>query len=427
MTLWPKTLWGQTLASAVIAMVAAQLISLVLFNVLIVRPERQRVSRAPAESIATLSDAFADATPQQRKNMTDRLRSSGWIDVWRGATPPDDSGPRPRLMERVFMRQLADALHGQTDFYWRTDHQRKLWVHVYLGPEPYWISIKSPPQLRPTGLMLICILVSGALAAIVATATARMLRPLHDLKAAAEGMSLSDLPEPVREDGPDDIAAVSRSFNLMTARLRQADKERALILAGISHDVRTPLAKLKLAFAMMKGDDDLRKSADRQIDAIDRILSQFLTFARGYEAEAPAMLSARKLREEMSELYANAGVVVVDGPDGRIPCRPEATRRAVMNLVENAVRYGGRPIELSTVRDASGWTIRVRDHGAGVPPEKLAAIREPFVRGDAARGPDALGAGLGLAIADKVARLHGGRLDLQNLSDGFEARLVLNP
>jgi two-component system osmolarity sensor histidine kinase EnvZ len=97
-----------------------------------------------------------------------------------------------------------------------------------------------------------------------------------------------------------------------------------------------------------------------------------------------------------------------------------------MNLIENAVRYGGRPIELSAARDASGWMIRVRDHGPGAPPDKLAALREPFVRGDDARGPDALGAGLSLAIADKVARLHGGRLDLQNLSDGFEARLTLN-
>ncbi|MFT4076555.1 MAG: ATP-binding protein [Asticcacaulis sp.] len=424
------SLWGQTVALTVLIVGVAQILSILMFTLLVLRPELQRVAGVMAENVASLSDTLADAPAAERARLMSHLAKSSYIQVWAGAKPPDDTGPPPRLLERAFMRQLVKAMGDRTDLYWRTDHSRKLWMHVWLGGQPYWISVKSPPLLGPTGLLLAGALSTVGLALLAAAILSRrLLRPLNALRDATETYRLAAPPARLSEQGPLEIADLSRSFNLMTDRLAKAEDDRRLILAGISHDVRTPLAKLKLAFEMMKGEDEsLTGTARRQIDSIDRILSQFLMFARGFDAETVAPLDLRALFVDLVKDYGPAGLVW-DGimPDDRCAGRPEALRRALTNLIENALRYGQPPFELSCRREGSQWLIRVRDHGSGVAEDQLATLTEPFVRGDSARQPLVDGAfatsgtGLGLAIAERIAQLHGGRLSLRNLADGFEA------
>ncbi|MDV6332896.1 ATP-binding protein [Asticcacaulis sp. 201] len=427
----PDSLWGQTVALTALIVAMAQILSIALFTLLVLRPELQRVAGVMAENVASMSNTLSEVPEADRQRLMTHMVKSSYIELWTGERPPDDTGPPPRLVERVFMRALVKAMGDKTDLSWRTDHSRKLWIHVWLGGSPYWISVKSPPLLGPTGLLLAGAASTFGLALLAAALLSnRLLRPLNALRDATEGYRLAAPVAPLREDGPLEIADLARSFNDMTARLSKAETDRNLILAGISHDVRTPLAKLKLAFEMMACDDEtLTASAQRQIDRIDSILSQFLMYARGFEAEPIVKVSLPDLFASVLAEYGKAGVVMAAPvPDGTLHGRPEALRRALINLVENALHYGAVPVELTCQRTSS-WQIRVRDHGHGVPDMQITALTQPFVRGDSARQPaPALapsGTGLGLAMVDQIARLHGGAVTLRNLTDGFEVELAI--
>lgn len=429
MTLKPRSLWGRTLAVTVAAVLVAEILTLVSFNVFVLLPELNRLARATAESLVTISQAAALVGPGDRDRLVAQLDRTEWLDLRRDTTPPDDQGGRPRVLERVFMRALVEALGDREDLSWRTDSRGRLWVHLMLGPDGYWIGVKSLPRLGILGLLALCAAISAALCAIVATHfTTSVLKPMTTLRRASEHLTLTSLPPPLPEDGPVDVAAVTRSFNMMTRRLREADAERRLVLAGISHDVRSPLTKLRLALAMMpERDPELMASAERQLDAIERILSQFLNFSRGFSAEEPGKVSLRLLMKDIAERFTPEGVeVTVPAADWTFVGRTEALHRAVCNLVENALAYGAPPVTVRCEMDASTLNVVVSDGGKGFSSEQADVLRQPFVRGEIARSVEGAGTGLGLAIVDEVARLHGGRLEFASTASGFEARLCLN-
>jgi two-component system, OmpR family, osmolarity sensor histidine kinase EnvZ len=425
--IWPQSLWGQVLATTVIVVALGQILSTLLFTVLVLRPELKRVSKIMAENIAAVSNIAEGASPAERARLISSLSQSSYIEIWPENRPPDSEGPRPRLLERVFMRQLVTALGDKADLNWRTDRQHKLWMRLHVGPDTYWVSIRSIPSLGPSGLVLVSGVISLLLALIVAFGlNGRLFRPLDRLKGAAEGFRLSTLAPKLDETGPREIASLSHSFNLMFERLQQTETDRALILAGISHDLRTPLAKLRLALDMMPHEDEaLRSSAHRQVETIDRILGQFMTYARGFDAEAMQAVNTADLLAEAVRDYGDQGVVIrPQSPGVSITTRPEALRRALYNLIENALRYGKAPIEIAWEASDGRLELVVHDHGPGIPEDRMARITEPFVRGNEARGAEG-GTGLGLAMVEKIAALHGGTLKLANLPDGFEARLAV--
>lgn len=423
-----RTLWGRTLAIVVAAVIAAELLTAVLFNALVLLPELNRIARTTAASVAAVADALAEVDPEHRGRLLARLPEAGWLDLRPDTTPPDADGGRPRFLERVFMAALLEALGDRADLVWRTDGRGRLWVHLTIGEDGYWIGVRSLPRLSIVGLFALCALISAALAALVATRlTTGLLSPLAALGRASEALTLSRLPDPLPEVGPDDLARVTRSFNLMTARLRADDARRRTVLAGISHDARTPVTKLRLALALMRPEEPaLMASAERQLDVIEHILSQFLTFARGFEAEQVAPVAVEKLLGDLAERFAADGLVVTPPAAGlRAPGRTEALHRALANLVENALRYGAPPVCLEAVARDARVDFVVTDAGPGLDPADVERLRQPFARGDEARTGDRDGTGLGLAIADEVAALHGGHLAFARTAEGFQATLSI--
>lgn len=256
-------------------------------------------------------------------------------------------------------------------------------------------------------------------------------RPLGQLVAAARQLAQGQPPAPLPEDGPDELASVGRSFNQMAQSLATADHERALMLAGVSHDLRTPLTKLRLGVEIAGAQMDAALAAGmaRSVDEMDAIVGQFLTFARSGEAEAPTTASLNALAQAVAEAQADHGRTLVlelapDLPDG--PVHPQALRRALDNLVENAWRHGAAPVVVRTGSGAQQVWIEVADHGGGMDAGELDRMRQPFVRGGGAARTGTPGAGLGLAIAERVARAHGGMLALHSApGQGLRARLVL--
>jgi two-component system osmolarity sensor histidine kinase EnvZ len=197
-----------------------------------------------------------------------------------------------------------------------------------------------------------------------------------------------------------------------------------MVLAGISHDVRTPLSRLRLGLEMSGAEHGASEAMTADIGEIDGIIGQFLDFARG-ENEDKAEHDLDALAAELGEHYARIQkrVVVKAGTTPPFRFARMAVRRAIANLVDNALRYAGEPVEIETGK----FFVEVRDRGPGIPAAEVDRVKRPFTRLDDARGGPA-GAGLGLAIVERVARAHGGSLELlPRPGGGLVARLTLNP
>ncbi|HEX6267089.1 MAG TPA: ATP-binding protein, partial [Burkholderiales bacterium] len=228
--------------------------------------------------------------------------------------------------------------------------------------------------------------------------------------------------EPLAEAGPRELRTVAAAFNRMARGLESMERERAMVLAGISHDVRTPLSRLRLALEMSGAERGAAEAMIADIEEIDGIIGQFLDFARG-ESEERAEHDLDALALELGEHYSriHKRVSVKTGTAAPLRFARTAVRRAIANLVDNALRYAGEPVEVETGK----YFVEVRDRGAGIPAVEVDHAKRPFTRLDTARGGPA-GAGLGLAIVERVARAHGGSLELlPRPGGGLIARLNL--
>jgi two-component system osmolarity sensor histidine kinase EnvZ len=222
------------------------------------------------------------------------------------------------------------------------------------------------------------------------------------------------------------MRTVSRAFNRMAGDLAAMERERAMVLAGISHDLRTPLSRLRLALEMSGADRASAEGMGADMEEIDKVIAQFLAFAKG-EDEPLARNDLAALLDEIVEGYQKREQAVSCNAAGIEPFRfaPLAVRRAVSNLIDNALRYAPGPVEVVAHADGGRVVIEVMDRGPGVPASEADRLKRPFTRLDEARSGQG-GAGLGLAIVDRIARVHGGSLDLvAREGGGLVARLSL--
>ena len=253
-------------------------------------------------------------------------------------------------------------------------------------------------------------------------------QPLRHLALAARKIGAGQTPPVLPEDGPEEIAAVSGAFNQMHRDLAQLDQDRALVLAGISHDLRTPLTRLRMGIEMT-GDDCMREGMSADVEEMDKTITQFLDFARTDAGESTAMVDLAKLLDELAVNYRRRRIDVRFAPGAtmEIRARPQAVRRAVSNLIDNAARYApGSPIDLELTTTARFARIAVLDRGPGIPAAEFERVKRPFTRLEAARS-NVTGAGLGLAIVERIARSHGGRLELREREGGGLAALLSFP
>jgi two-component system osmolarity sensor histidine kinase EnvZ len=258
---------------------------------------------------------------------------------------------------------------------------------------------------------------------------ARINRPLRELTRAAELLGRGTTPTRVTEAGPAEIQTLARAFNQMAADIQRQDEERALLLAGVSHDLRTPLSRIRLALEMLddRGAADLKAGVAQDIGDIDTAIGQFLDFARPIDAEqmlGKADLNA--LAQAVVERYTrNARHVVLHaGTPAPQALRTQAVQRLLANLIDNALHHGAGPVEVVTASDGNINCIEVLDRGPGIPPEDAARMLQPFTRMNSARSTS--GTGLGLAIVDRIAKLHGGQVQLlPRQGGGLRARVEL--
>jgi two-component system osmolarity sensor histidine kinase EnvZ len=312
---------------------------------------------------------------------------------------------------------------------------RQLFVRVQAGADGYWIGFPLPPRPPAEDVPTRAIAWTLSIIAVLllaAFAFARYLaRPLRELALAVERVGRGETPAPLPESGTSEIAAVNRGFNAMLGNLRRIERDRAILLAGVSHDLRTPLARLRLGIELRDADDATRAGMVADIEEMDRIIDQFLDFARDEAAAATEPIDIDPTLAACIERYARSDRDVrwQGGASARVRIKPAALSRIANNLIDNALAYARSPVDVSTTRCGNAVAIDVSDRGPGIPAGDVERLKQPFTRtGEARTRVDgAAGAGLGLAIVDRIARLHGGGFDLLSREGGGTIARVTLP
>jgi signal transduction histidine kinase len=259
-------------------------------------------------------------------------------------------------------------------------------------------------------------------------AVRRLTRPLASLADAASGLARNLEQPPLPESGPLEVVRAAHAFNAMQRDLKRHLETRAQALAAVSHDLRLPITRLRLRMEKLD-DSELKSKMEHDLVEMDEMIGGTLAFLHaGSTQEKTVRLDLNAFLESVVEdmLAVGAQVRLAGYAAAPIPARPQALRRCLDNLLENARRYGGDDIDLTVIDRDRMLEIRIEDRGAGMPPSEMERVFEPYVRLEASRARHTGGTGLGLAIARAIARAHGGDLALAaRESGGLSAILTL--
>ncbi|KQQ39947.1 histidine kinase [Duganella sp. Leaf126] len=395
-------------------------------------PQVQQISAQVVSVVTITHAALTHSAPELRRELLFDLVSNEGIRVFTlEADDQVDPPPNNALMPDI--EKLVRAKLGRdTRFSSKVNGVSGFWVSFKIDGDQYWLMLERERIRGLTGIQWLgwasVVSIMSLLGAAIISSLINL--PLRRLTKATRAFAQGLRPDPLPEKGPNEILEANRSFNQMVLQLQQVESDRAVILAGISHDLRTPLARMQLEVEMANLSHEAREGIQSDIGQMDAIIGQFLDYARPTEASS-------FIDVDISELLTDVAHDAARLPDVRVKTDIAADvhamgnatdlKRVLGNLVENARRYGKTPeqdvTELDIACSVTGTgtgarvIIEVADHGPGVPDDQIAQLLKPFTRLDTARG-QANGAGLGLAIVDRVLRRHGAELTVRNRDGG---------
>ena len=392
-------------------------------------PRVRQLAQMVASVVNLTHSALVTAKADRRRELLADLSEREGIRVY-AADPGDRMQPSPDV---PFVHQLHAEIRRRlgenTRFASGLNDQRGFFISFRIEGDEYWVMLPRERLERQfpwqwLGWTVLALLLSLIGAWLIVS---RINRPLKALAAAAADIGKGKRPAPLPESGPTEIETLARSFNRMSQELAQLDADRALILAGISHDLRTPLSRLRLSTEMSESDETLKQGMIADIAEMDSIIGQFLDFARTQSEEplAPTDLAAlvREVVEHQQRLGRALQADIATVP--LQPLRRLGIRRALANLIDNALAYGQREVRVALRREGARLVLEVLDRGPGIPPAEAERLKQPFTRLEQARSGGG-GSGLGLAIVDRIVRQHGGRFELlPRAGGGLVARMSL--
>ena len=416
-------------------LITASMVAWVASFRMVERGPRAEQLAAQIVSVVTITRAaLTHSAPEMRRELLFDLASNEGIRIYPleksdRVTPPEDSPIVPEL--EYYVRQSLDE---NTLFASSVNDVDGFWISFNIDDDRYWLMLDRGRLDRTSGLQW---LGWGSIALFLSLIGAGFIstlinQPLARLTAAARAIGKGRQPEPLPEAGPTEIEEANRSFNQMVADINRVESDRALILAGISHDLRTPLARMQLEVEMATLSDEARDGMHSDLAQMDSIIGQFLDYAKPFDA---SNLDSVDLSSLLQDVIASAmrlpdvRITSQIAPTSEVAGNATELARVFNNLVENARRYGKTPdtdcaeIELRTRNEGHNVIIEINDHGPGVPDSECERLLRPFTRLDDARG-QANGSGLGLAIVNRIVLRHNGKLLLKGHDDKHGGLLV---
>ena len=456
--LWPRTLVGQILMAAALALGFAQLVN---FTLLLRASDQQAMTQASAFAGGRLIFAAdrAERLAARGDRPSARRRGRRVMPMLSEVPPQPDGVPQPDLALRVMEAAQANGTSFRAVRVERVDRDHvprelrrrpgrrgslrermrdeaprateALIVSAQL-PSGLWISTSAPLPVRGAPaigwLILQTLILYLAVLVPLAFIALRVTRPLRALTRRANAFTASGTDDPLREEGPEDLRRLIAAMNAMEARVSALLGEKDVMLGAIGHDLKTPLAALRVRIESVEDDAERGRMAE-SIDEMVGILDDILMLARlGRSGEEMRRTDLAALAETVVEEFVDRGGAVTLS-ESAVPVatalRPVLVRRALRNLIGNALKYGGAA-RVTVLREGVDTLVRIEDGGPGIDPARIEAMFEPFARAEASRNRATGGSGLGLTIARAIARAHGGTVTLTNrVGGGLTAELRL--
>ncbi len=425
MKILPRSAFGQTVSLIGLLLFINQIVTYISFAIYVFEPHEQQINQLLAKQVRVVFIDIDDA--QLSPKMAKAFHNETAIGVYREEDALRfglaNAGLYPYRSE-----QMSLLLGGPTEVRISDGNEYLFWIRAPQAPH-LWVKIPLNGMEKGSfNPLIFFMVVIGLLSVMGGWIFVRQLnRPLKSLEIAAESVGRGDFPEPLVERGTSEVMAVTQAFNHMSKGIKQLEDDRNLLMAGISHDLRTPLTRIRLASEMMQEQDAfLKEGIETDIDDMNNIIDQFIDYIRHDSKDKAELADLNVLVEEVLnvETPCDRQIIFTPGQCPKIPLRYVAIRRALANLIQNAIRYTNGVIEVTTGVNKQYAFFTVSDHGEGIPDNDIERLFQPFTQGDTARGTE--GSGLGLAIIKRIVNTHGGNVVLSNRPEGgLQAKVCL--
>jgi signal transduction histidine kinase len=441
--LWPGSLAARTAFVLLLGLAIVQGAGLTIHALDRLDVQRLGQAREVAVRVVGLYRTMALTDAARRASVLAELHRAPELVAVLSASPPVVDLPEMPPPERALLRVNMNLVPlGGPQLRWRelTIFGGHSWHQAVIGmqfPDGGWLDVTAEleplrPWHSPTFLVAF-VLMTVAAALLTLWAVRRLTAPVRTLAAAAEALGRDVNAAPLPENGPTEVAVAAVAFNTMAARIRRFVEDRTELLTAIGHDLRTPITRLKLRAEFVE-DDEQRGKILADLEELEAMVSATLAFGRDARTTEPVThLDLAELLRTILDEAGDANPEMLDklnyeGPSHvTVQARSLALKRVFVNLVANAVNYGGSATVRLLNRDPRMVVIEVEDDGPGIPAGELDRVFEPFHRGEPSRNRETGGVGLGLPIARNIMRAHGGDVTLANRPTGGAKAMVTLP
>ena len=415
---WPRSLLGRTVITIAAALFVFMLIFVSAAIYFVYNPMAQRHADDFAALIVSAAHSLQSLPEEMHAEFKEQLLMDHGLIVAEETT--DVAHPSPGLLVFPFFHEALDRRVGSELVIVESADSPIIWVDVPAHGKLFRLGFDKRRLGTNPPVVLILAVVGGALLTLVASffEVRRVVKPIGQLSSAVKLLGRGHSPNPIPEDGPEEIGELARAFNRMSSALKQLSENRTVMIAGISHDLRTPLTRLNLAVEMLdqETNPELIDRIRRNLESMNKLIGQFLQFSHGVEGETPVQLDLWQMIDSL------ARDVKIEGSELRLhrndpPCvyfaDAVALERVLSNLLKNAVQYGnGDPVDVNLNCSEEEVAIEICDRGPGIPADDVQSVFWPFHRLGSENNKRVGGSGLGLAIARQIALKHDWKIEL---------------
>lgn len=421
MGMFPRSAFGQTVFLVAALLLINQIVSYITVSFYVVKPTIEQVNLILSKQVKTVFIEWEEGV-EVSKEASEKFFEITGIEVMTQRQAMREGLAETREYS-MLSRSMSEQLNGSARVRISQTDPLVYWVEAPQAPG-YWVRVPLT-GLQENNLEFLTFYLSsiGFLSVLGGWLFARHLnRPLKALQQAAVKVGVGDFSTKLEEQGSTEVIEVTRAFNQMSRGIAALENDRRLLMAGVSHDLRTPLTRIRLATEMMSDDEDyLREGIIHDIEDMNAIIDQFIEYLRHHKREELALEDLNSIVNEVveAEQKHHRQISFKENPSiSNVPVSTVAIKRVVTNMIENAIRYSDGDIEVETRMSSNKKfaMVVVNDQGPGIPESELETVFEPFKQGDAARGSE--GSGLGLAIIKRIVDMHGGRVQLLNRPEG---------